>query len=303
MAFQPAPGFTDYALMLLLALVFGSSFMFTNIGVSEIPPLTVAAGRVSVAALVFLILRFLSGQHLKTDRTGWLAVVGCGLFGNAIPFTLITWGQLRVEAGLTAILMAIIPLATLVMAHFLTVDEKMGIRKFFGVLLGLAGVVVLMGWESLTTVGANVLQQIAIVVATVCYALNAILTKQLVKLPRLAVSAWMMVVASLALVPLSMIVDQPWHLSPNSSAIISVIILGLGPTAFALWMIILIIDRQGASFLAQINFFVPVFGVLLAATFLNEVLPTSGYIALAFILAGIALSRNRGALIAKQLNK
>lgn len=294
---RTAPGPTDYLLLLFLGLIFGSSFMFTNISVQELPPLTVAASRVFIAAVIFVFLMWRMNQHIAIDPRLWIWVLASGLLGNAIPFSLISWGQVKVDASLTAIFMAVIPLATMSMAHFLTQDEKMGVSKAFGVLLGLLGVILLMGWESVSRLGENIVQQFAIVLATLCYAANAIITKKLVKQPKIAISAWLMVSASSVLVPLCLVIEKPWKYEVSGKSILAIMALGIGPTAFATWMIILIIGRQGASFLSQINFIVPISGVVLANVFLGEVLPASGFVALLIILLGIALSRGNWAFL------
>jgi len=293
---QPAappstPGAVDYAVLTGLAAMFGASFMFTNISVAEIPPLTVAAGRLFLALLILYPIMRLAGQRLPPPGAIWLTIFAAALFGNALPFSLISWGQVRVEAGLTGIFMAIMPLATIALAHVFTGDEKLNRWKVAGVLFGLLGVVVLMGPDSLATLGDQTIRQLAIIGGALCYAVNAILTKKLVTLPKRSMITALMLVASLQLVPISLALDQPWQLTPSAGAAAALLVLAIGPTALATLIILIIIDRQGASFLSQINFMVPVFGVLFGAVFLSERLSSNAYVALMIILSGVALSR------------
>lgn len=265
--------------------------MFTSISVTQIPPLTVAAGRLALACIFVLPVMFFKRQTLSFDIKTWFWIALAALLGNAIPFSLISWGQVRVDAGLTSIFMAIMPLTTILLAHILTADEKLNRHRFIGVIFGMVGVAVLFGWESLSTLGDQTLRQLAIVLATVCYALNSIITKKLTALPRYATIVAILLCAAVQLVPLSLIVEQPWTLNPDRSVWLSLIALAIGPTALATLIILVIIDRRGASYLSQINFLVPVFGVLLATLFLHERLPANGYIALIIIFIGLAVSR------------
>jgi len=285
------PGFTDYLLLGGLALIFGLSFIFTNVAVQSIAPLSVATSRLLIACIfLYPIMRFY-GQHLPGPGRIWVFIVAAALFGNSIPFALISWGQVKVDAGLTAILMAVMPLLTVLLAHVTTTDEKMNRFKFMGVLCGLLGVVVLMGWDQLGQLGDSMLRQYAIALAALCYAINAIITKHLTKLPRLPMMFALMLVGTAFLLPFALWIDQPWTASLDAKSASVVIALALGPTALATWMILTIIDRQGASFLSQINFLVPLSGVLMARIFLDETLPAKAWVALMIILVGIALSR------------
>ncbi len=288
---KPAPNFIDYLWLLSLAVVFGISFTLTSISVRDIPPLSVASSRLLLAFFILYPLMRLAGQRMPEFGSIWLLVFASGFFGNALPFALISWGQVRVEAGLTAIFMAVMPLATLLLAHVLTDDEKMDRWKFTGVLFGLAGVVVLMGVSVLSALGNDVLRQSAILAGAICYAINAIITRKLTHLPRWSVLSALMFSASVWLVPVSLVVDSPWQLQPTIESLWSLLALAVGPTALATVMVLTIIDRQGASFLSQINFFVPVFGMLFGVVLLGDRLPANAYLALVIILAGIALSR------------
>lgn len=290
-ALRGSPKLRDYFLLFLLSMIFGSSFTFTNIAVREIPPLTVAAGRIFLAFLMLYPLMRLMGQRLPQAGSVWLALLGCGLFGNALPFALISWGQVQVDAGLTSIFMAVNPLATILLAHIWTHDEKLDRWKVIGVIFGLIGVVVLMGISSLGALGEDVFRQIAILCGGVCYAINSIITRKLTHLPRWATMTALMLTASICLLPFSLIIDAPWRLTPSPAALGSIAALAIGPTSFATVLILIVIGRQGATFLSQINFMVPVFGMLFGVLFLAETLPTNAYVALIIILLGIALSR------------
>lgn len=284
----------DYAWLIALSILFGLSFTLTSIGVRDIPPISLAAGRLVLAFLMLYPLMRLNGQRMPAMGPIWIALLGSGLFGNALPFALISWGQVTVQAGLTAIFMAVMPLATILLAHVFTDDEKLDRWKVLGVLFGLLGVIVLMGFSALNSIGDDLLRQSAILAAAVCYAINAIITRKLTKLPRWSAMTALMVAGCLWLVPVSLWVESPWQVAPSMESVWSMIALAIGPTAIATVMILRIIDRQGASFLSQINFLVPVVGMVFGVLMLSERFPANAYVALVIILLGIALSRMGG---------
>lgn len=286
-----APGLTDYALLIGLSLIFGLSFIFTNVAVQSVAPLTVATARLMLAAMVLYPLMRFNGLRLPKFGRVWVFILAAAVLGNALPFALISWGQVKVDAGLAAILMAIMPLITVLLAHVTTADEKMNRYKLMGVLCGLLGVVVLMGWDQLGQLGDSMLRQYAIALAAFCYAVNAIVTKHLTDIPRLSMMYALMLAATCTLLPFALWLEQPWNATPTAAAIGSIVALALGSTALATLLILNIIDRQGASFLSQINFLVPLAGVLMARIFLSESLPVSAWLALFIILAGITLAR------------
>ena len=277
--------------MIGLSAIFGLSFTLTNISVAELPPLTVVAARLFLAFLILYPLMRFYKTRMPAIGPIWWPLFASGFFGNALPFGLISWGQVRVEAGLTAIFMAAMPLATLVLAHLFTSDEKLDRYKFTGVIFGLIGVMVLMGWNNLSQLGDQTLRQLAILGGALCYAVNAIITKKITHLPKWSAMTALMFASSIMMVPVSLAFDQPWTFQPSADALLALLALAIGPTAMATVLILIIIERQGASFLSQINFMVPVFGMFFGVVFLSEVLPANAYIALVIILFGIALSR------------
>lgn len=287
---RQSPALIDYALLTTLAVIFGSSFSFTSVAVKEIPPITLSAWRVAIALMLLYCVMLYTGHRLPRGRRIWFYLFASAFFGNALPFTLIGWGQIKVDAGLTAIFMAIMPLVTIVLAQFYTQDERLNRYKMLGVFFGLIGVMVLMGRDALSTIGDETLRQLAIVAAATCYAINAIITKQLTDHPRESIMTALMLAATLIFLPLTMI-EQPWLLRPSNAALGSLLMLAIGPTAIATLLILVIIERQGASFFGQINFMVPLFGVFFGVVFLGEQLSTNAWVALALILFGVGLSR------------
>jgi len=283
--------FWDYFLLVTLAAMFGTSFMMTKVAVVDVPPSTVAFSRIAIAAVLMFVAMKLAGEHLQSLAGHWKVVFLAGLFGNAFPFSLISWGQVKVDAGLTAILMAVMPLMTIVLAHFFTGDEKLNVYKIIGFCFGLLGVAVLIGFDKLAALGDETVRQYAIMIAAFCYGVHAIISKLLTTLPRKAVSAGVLLASAIFLLPFSFYLDQPWNLSIPNHSWLMLILLGIFPTALGMLMIFAIVERQGAGFLSQINFLVPVFGVFWAILLLSEQLPANAWYALLIIFAGVAIAR------------
>jgi len=281
----------SYVLLFGLAAIFGASFMLTNIAVADVPPATIVFTRLLIATVCVAVVMAWAGQSIWPLLKHWKLIAVAGFFGNAMPFFLISWGQATVDAGLTAILMAVMPLMTLVLAHFFTGDEKLNAFKIVGFCLGLLGVAVLIGFDKLATLGDETVRQYAIMAGAFCYAVHAIVSKQLTGMPRHAVIVAVLLISCIMMLPFSLYLDQPWNLSVSSGAAWSLFILGVLPTAIGTLMLFAIVERQGAGFLSQINFLVPIFGILWAIVFINETLPPDAFTALLIILAGVAIAR------------
>ncbi len=281
----------DYALLVLLAMIFGMSFVWGKIAVREVPPATIVLCRLLLASGILYAVSRIMGERLLPLMVHWRKIAIVGLFGSAFPFFLITWGQEQVDAGLTAILMAVMPLITIVLAHYFTDGEELTIYRIVGFVCGLVGVAVLFGIENLTSLGDETIRQTAIIGAAVCYAINAIVSKSVVTLPRFALSTAVLLVPALMMLPFVVIFDGPWKLDYSAVTLWSIVALGAFPTGLGMVMIFAILGRQGAGFLSQINFLVPVFGAAGAMLFLGEAMPPNGFLSLAIILAGVAIAR------------
>jgi drug/metabolite transporter (DMT)-like permease len=278
------------ALLFLLALIWGSSFMAIKVGVETIPPLTLAAARVMLATVVLWGFARLRGEALPRGGRIWLYCFLLGVIGNGLPFTLINWGEERIDSGLAAILMAVMPLATVVMAHFFTVGDRMTPVKLAGVVIGFGGVVILVGPEAVKGLGGDVWRQLAVSGGAVSYAIAAILARNMPPAPLIARSAAVMIVASLVMAPLAMVFEAPWTLSPSPGAVLAGAYLGLIPTALATIILFHLLQSRSASFIAPINYLIPVFGVLWGVVVLGEGVSPRAATALAVILAGMAIA-------------
>ena len=285
--------FMDYLIILFLAATWGASFLFIKLAVETIPPLTIAAGRITLAAIILYIAMKIAKQNRPTGFKNWLLICGSAAFGNVLPFTMISWGEISVDSGLAAILMSLIPLTTMILAHFFTQDEKLNRSKIIGIMVGFIGVVILIGPSALSNLGNETLAQIAIASSAVCYSIATMFNKYMNKMPGRMLAAWIMIISAIMILPLSLIFDQPWTLSPEPIAIGAVIILGIFPTALAMLLLLVILRRHGANNLAMVSYIIPIFGVIWGVVFLMEQPKVESLIALVFILTGVAISRRK----------
>lgn len=279
----------DIGLLVILAMVWSSSFTVIKVGVETVPPTTLAMLRVTIGAMILFVWLKARGQSLPTDMRLWWSFFLIGCFGNAFPFTLINWGEQAIPSGLAAILIAAMPLAALVLGRIFS-DEILNARRLSGVLIGFAGVVVLIGPQELMALGDQALRQLAVVTAAVFYAIAGILVRKLPTAKPLEHGTGVLIVSAAVLIPASLVADQPWALNFSAEAIVAAVYLGVFPTALATILLIIVIASRGVTFLALNNYIIPLLGVVWGYLFLNEAITQEALIALTLILIGVAVA-------------
>ncbi len=280
---------SDWALLFLLSLIWGGSFFFNKLAVDELPPMTVAFLRVFGGAIILFGIAKAMRLPLPNSAATWLALAGMGLLNSVIPFSLILWSQQHISSGLTAILNATTPLFTVLIAHFFTQDERLTPGRAAGVLIGFAGVVLMIGPDLLSDFGANVAAQIVMLLVGIFYAISGIYGRRFSNLPPVVTATGQMTAASLMLAPLVLIFDRPWQLPvPSGSAILAVIALGSLCTAAAYLIFFRILRRAGATNLMLVTLMIPVSAILLGVAFLGEVLAWRHLAGMLIIAVGLA---------------
>lgn len=287
----------DWALLLALVAMWGSAFMFNKLGVATVPPATLVAGRLLIGALILLVVVHALGARLPPLGRNWLPYLVLALVGNCIPFYVIVWGQKTVDSALAGILMAAMPLVTLVLAHFFVQGERMTRKRAAGFALGFLGIVLLIGPAALAGIGGSALQvvsQLAVLTGALCYAANSVLTRLMVKENNVLIaSTAMLLVATVVMLPVAFILDRPWTLAPSFSSTAAIVWLGIGPTAVATLCYFKLIGSAGPTFMSLVNYLSPPVAVFLGVTLMGEHPGVEAYTGLALILAGIALSQLR----------
>jgi len=284
------PNFTrDVGLLIILAVVWSSSFTVIKIGVETVPPTTLAMLRVAIGAAVLYAWLKMKGQSLPTEPRLWWAFFLIGCFGNAFPFTMINWGEQVIPSGLAAIMIAAMPLAALVLGRVFS-DEILNVRRVMGVLVGFAGVIILIGPQELLSLGDQMLHQLAVIAAAVCYAIAGILVRRLPGAKPLQHGTGVLIASLAVLLPASMMADQPWTLRLSGEAIAASLYLGIFPTALATILLIIVVASRGVTFLSLNNYIIPLMGVMWGYLFLDEAITQKALMALALIFIGIAVA-------------
>ena len=287
----PAP--RDYLMLLLLGSVWGGNFLLIKLGVATIPATSFAVLRLAIAAAVMAVLAIYLREPFSIPRRSWGPMLIACISGNALPFILIGWGQQRVDAGIAAICMGVMPLATILMAHFATFDEKLTLRKLAGVMFGFIGLAILIGPKSLQGLGNQALAELAICLGAFSYGVNALANKVLRGQPVSALATVTFSISALIDLPFALLWDYPWARTPSWQSWVALVVLAALPTGLGTLQMFSVIRRLGVTFFSQINFIVPVFGVLWGALLLGETPPVNALLALVCILMGIAVTRRR----------
>jgi drug/metabolite transporter (DMT)-like permease len=247
---------------------------------------------VIVGAIVLTAALYTQGERLPKKLQAWLVFLLFGIVGNLLPFFLIAWGQQTIDSGVAGMIMAIMPLITMILAHYFIENEDLNRYKLIGFLLGLSGVTLLLGpvFEGGTHA---VLSGFAIFIAASCYALNTILVRRLPRFNARVAGAGVMIAASLVMMPMWLVQGQLEFSSISLRSLIAVIWLGIGPTGIATIIYFVIIARTGPTFLSTINYLIPVVAFFAGVMILAEPMHLNSIFALLIILAGIALTRYR----------
>ena len=287
---------SDWLLLACLSLIWGTSFQFTKLAVSTISPEAIVTIRLVVAALILVPLVYYRGYRLPGWDRRSLSFVAMAVLGNALPFYLITWGQERVDSGVAGILMATMPLTTIVLAHFFVEGERLTRDRVLGFGLGFAGVCFLVGPEFLLQLGGatSVLGgQLAITGGAIGYAVNTVLARRLPDTPAAVTAAAVMLMAAATMVLVSGAEFLSAFDVATATSVASAVWLGVVCTAVAMLIYYRIIASAGASFVSMMNYFIPVVAFLGGVFALGENLSLRAVFALLVILGGVLVARRR----------
>lgn len=285
---RPTP--RDVASLCLVGAMWGGTFPALKIAVTHIPAVGVAAGRLFVAAVFMSVIAWVAGlRRLPAQPDVWVKYLAIAAIGNVLPFIMIAHGQRSIDAGLSAILMATMPLATLVLSPFFVKDELLTLRRISGVAVGLAGMLLLVGVDALHGIGSDVLAQIEVAGGAVCYAIHTIILRRITGVPPLTNTVCALVLSALIAVPIAFATAE--IAMPPIEAVLAVIFTGMMGTALGYLLYIRLVADVGVNFTALGNYLVPVFGILWSALILAERPSPRAIAALALILGGIALTQ------------
>lgn len=278
--------------LLSLSVLWGGSFFFAKVAIGELQPLTVVFGRVALAALALNLVLSLAGRSLFQRGVPWPTFVVMGLLNNMIPFSLIFWGQTQIASGLASILNATTPLFTLAVAHLLTRDERINAAKAVALLVGFAGVALLVGPNLLVGDDSSFIGQMACLGAALSYAFAGVYGRrfQIMGVQPMQAAAGQVTASAVLILPIMLIVDRPWNLAGPPSATVWAALAGLAllSTALAYLLYFRILAAAGATNLLLVTFLIPVTAILLGAVFLGERLEPRHFAGMALIGVGLA---------------
>jgi len=279
-------------LLFILGAIWGTSFLFIKIIVTEIGPMTLVAGRLGLAALLmWSILRFRK-MRLPRGRRIWTTYAVIGLINGALPFSLISWGEQYIPSGWAALLQATTPIFTILLAHLFTRDDRVTWGKVLGVALGFCGVGLLMWPEVRQGVSASVWSMLAIVGSSVCYALASVFARRRLKgQDPIASAAGAFTMGFAYILPLAFLLEQPMRISPSWRALGSWVTLTVMGTVIASVIYYTLLDRTSATFTTMVTYIVPINGLILGALVLGEHLSPIVMISLGIVLSGVLLVR------------
>jgi drug/metabolite transporter (DMT)-like permease len=278
----------ELALLLLLATLWGASYSFIKVGVATIPPITLIAGRTLIAGVLLLLIMRWRGVRMPLDGATWGRFAFQACLNSVIPWTLIAWGEGTVDAGLATILNSAAPIFTFLFTALITRHEAATPRKLLGVTAGMVGICLIVGVKAFDRAGQELVAEIAIVAATICYACGAIFSRGFKGLDPMAPAAGSLLCGAAVLVPLSLVVERPWTLSPSVASLEALAGLAVFSTAAAFVIYFRLIQTLGSvGTTAQAYLRVPI-GVALSVTFLGERLAPTAWIGLACVVVGVA---------------
>jgi len=260
----------EFALLGLLALLWGSSYLFIKIAVAEIPPITLIAFRVSVAALFLFVVLSWRKEKLPRDSKTWLMLLIQSFFNSIGAWTLLAWGQQYVDSGLASVLNSTSPIFVFLFTVLVTRHEATSSLKLLGAILGLAGVALIVGVDVLAGLGQQVAGQLAAITGAILYACAAIYGKQFSHLTATATATGTMIWASIVLLPVSLVLERPWDLSPSVNSIMAATVLSVFCTGCALLIYFRLVKTLGSMGVASQAYLRAGVGVLLGMVFLGE---------------------------------
>ena len=284
------PKILDYLLLILLALIWASAFFNIKIATYSFGPVTIAFLRVFFGAIPVLLLCYYKDIKIEAFSKDWHWFAMIGFINLVAPFFLIAYGVQSVQSNLAAILMSTTPLSSTVLGHFYTKNEKFNFIKTFGILIGFSGIIFLFS-DNLMINENNFISALLILLGSTCYVVGGVLTLKISKKRNENVTGSILIWATIILIPLVVIIEQPWNIVPRLDSTISVIYLGIVSTGIAWLLRFRILVTNGLIFQSQVSYLIPIFGTILSFIFLKELITIKVLVSLIAVSVGIYFVR------------
>lgn len=288
-------GGAEWGLLVALALLWAGSFFFYKLLVAVLAPFTIVFARVAIAAAVLNLVVVLRGARLPVGAGLWARFAVLGLLNNAVPFSLIVFGETRLSSGVASILIATTPMFTILAARVVSRDETLGAGKLAGLALGICGVGALVGPAALEGLGrGDAWAHWAVLAAALSYGCAGVFGRRFRALPPLTVACAQLSSSAVLMLPIMILADRPWTLPmPGAGSWAALLGLSLFSTALAYILFFRILARAGATAVSLVTLLVPVGAVLLGTAFLEERVGASGWAGMALVGLGLLVLDGR----------
>jgi drug/metabolite transporter (DMT)-like permease len=287
------PKLTDYILLTVLALIWASAFFNIKIATYSFGPITIAFLRVFFGALPVLLLCYFKKIKVEAFSKDWHWFAMIGFINLVVPFFLIAYGVKSVQSNLAAILMSSTVLSSTILGHFYTKNERFDLTRTIGVLIGFSGIIYLFS-DNLLITENNFISALLILLGATCYVVGGLLTLKISKKKNENVTGSILIWATIILIPLVSLIEQPWNFTPRLDSTISVIYLGLVSTGVAWLLRFKILTTNGLIFQSQVSYLIPIFGVILGYIFLDEIITLKVLVSLFAVIVGIYFVKKAG---------
>ena len=286
------PTLVDGFLLVLLGFVWGSAFLPIKVAVFETGTVLLVFLRILTALVPLWIYMVWRGASFPDNRYDWLLLIAMSMLNTVIPFFLLSWAGLHISSGVMALIMGLGPLLSLVVSHISTHDDRFSVAKLMGMLIGFAGLVLIIGGDALEGVTADLLGDLAVVAAISCYAVASAMVRKVRTTSKEAMATVNMLVSAAVLAPIVFLVETPGIASLSAGAVVAILYLGVVTTGIGYLLRFHLVLTVGQTYMSMASYIMPVVGVGLGTIFLDEPLSANIVIALALVLAGFAVARS-----------
>ena len=281
---------TDYILLTILSLIWASAFFNIKIATESFGPVTISLLRVFFGSIPVLLICFYKKIVIEAFSKDWHWFMLIGFINLVVPFFLISYGVKSVQSNLAAILMSTTPLSSTILGHYYTKNEKFNLKKTLGILIGFAGIIYLFS-DNILIDENNFISALLILLGSTCYVIGGVLTLKISKKKNENVTGSILIWAIIILIPLTLIFEKPWNITPSIESTISVIYLGIVPTGIAWLLRFRILKKNGLIFQSQVSYLIPIFGIMLGYIFLKELITYKVLVSLLAVVIGIYFVR------------
>jgi len=282
----------DWMRLIVLASLWGCSYLFIEIALESASPMTIVLSRILIAAACLVGYCAATGQRVRLTGALVVSFFVMGIVNNVVPFNLIAWGQTHITGGVASIFNATTPLFTVMVAHLWPGGERATPARVAGVVVGLAGVMVLIGFGAFSRIGDELPGQIAMLLAAFSYAISALWGRRLVRVPPMVAAAGMLSASSLMMLPVSFILHAPFDPVPTVGGFAAIAALSVLSSAIAYIVFFRLIATIGSNVML-VTFIMPVIALTTGALILGEQIEPRHLAGLGLIFVGLALVDGR----------